>query len=145
MFHAAKSRPEPFQFQAPPDWKVDFKDEDGIQTYGVSWRAETGFTVFIFSHAAVLDEITRTPGMLDSIAKGFETLGGIKMVGGYTKEKFTGAACTGEYIAFTIEGGIRMVMFIFENGNEMWQGQFTGSAERWNDALEILKTLKRKG
>ena len=63
----------------------------------------------------------------------------------FTKEKIKGIEFSGEAAIFTIQGGLLyQTMFMLSDGDGIWSGQFTGSKERWAEALKILKQLKRK-
>lgn len=63
----------------------------------------------------------------------------------YKKEKIEGIEFAGEVVIFTIQGGSYQTMFMLSDGDGIWNGQFSGWKERWAEALEILKQLKRKG
>jgi hypothetical protein len=41
-------------------------------------------------------------------------------------------------------GGLYQTMFMLSDGDGIWNGQFSGSKERWTEAVQILKKLKRK-
>jgi len=45
-------------------------------------------------------------------------------------------------VQFEIDGGLIQTMFMIGNTEGIWNGQFTGTKERWAEALSILKKLK---
>jgi hypothetical protein len=61
----------------------------------------------------------------------------------YTKGEIKGDLISGEFAMFKIFGGQDQVLFMFTDGTNVWNGQYTGSADRWNDALETLKAIKK--
>ncbi|GAA5484386.1 hypothetical protein Hsar01_03630 [Haloferula sargassicola] len=63
----------------------------------------------------------------------------------YKIEKIEGDEFSGAFVLFSIEGGFTQAMFMFGDNEGIWNGQFTGTPERWADAIEILKSLKNKG
>ncbi len=100
------------------------------------------------------------PGFIDSMAEEFPKmakvhpipehaslpgLAGMLEVAGSTKGKITGDAVSGEFVLFTMQAGMNQAMFVFSDGDEVWQGQFAGSPEQWTEALQILQTLQKKG
>ena len=48
-------------------------------------------------------------------------------------------------LQFEIEGGVTQTMFMIGDAEGIWNGQFTGTKERWAEALSILKKLKKRG
>jgi len=63
---------------------------------------------------------------------------------GFKKENIEGTGFSGESVIFTINGGLYQKIFMLSYGDRIWSGQFSGSKERWAEAVKILKYLKRK-
>jgi hypothetical protein len=63
----------------------------------------------------------------------------------YKIEEIAGDTFSGSFVQFEIEGGITQTMFMIGDAEGIWNGQFTGTKERWIEALAILKKLKKNG
>jgi hypothetical protein len=60
----------------------------------------------------------------------------------YEIEEITGDTFSGRVVQFEIDGGLIQTMFMIGNTEGIWNGQFTGTKERWAEALSILKKFK---
>jgi hypothetical protein len=88
------------------------------------------------------------PGFLDTMAAKFADMAQhnpkIKLASPqYTKGEFIGDPYSGNYVEFTIKGGLKQVLFIFGDSTGLWNGQYIGTADGWFDAMEVLKGIKK--
>ncbi len=137
----------PLIVDAPPQWSIDFKGDKGIQFFTVK-RTEGEPALLMFSRWPAPGNKDQIPKYVESLAKGFldqaKTNPKIKLESKeYKIEKIEGVEFSGEYTSFTVSNGHLQSMFMISDGDGIWSGQFTGSKERWSEALEILKKLKK--
>ena len=103
----------------------------------------------MFSRWPVPGNKDQIPELVESISKGFlkkaKANPNIKLSSEeYKIEKIEGVEFSGEYSSFTISNGHLQTIFMLSNGDGIWNGQFTGSKEGWNESLEILRKLRKK-
>ena len=134
---------------APATWKVEFKGDNGMQFYTAT-RNEGDTALLMFSRWPAPGNVNQIPEMVETLAKGFvaQTKEGkdLKLkTADYKIEKIDGDTFSGSFVQFEIEGGICQTIFMIGDTKGIWNGQFTGTEERWTEALSILKKLKKKG
>jgi hypothetical protein len=134
---------------APATWKVEFKGDKGLQFYTVT-RKEGDTALLMFSRSPVPGNVNQIPEQVEMLAKGFAAQAkdqrDFKLkTTKYKIEEIAGDAFSGRFVEFEIEGGIYQTMFMIGDDEGIWNGQFTGTKERWAEALSILKKLKKKG
>lgn len=132
----------------PDTWKVEFKGDQGIQFYSVT-RKEGDTALLMFSRSPVYGNVSQIPEQIQVLANGFiaEAKGqeGLKLKRTDFKiGEIKGAAFSGKFVEFEVEGGFSQIMFMIGDNEGIWNGQFTGTKERWAEALQILKKLKPK-
>jgi hypothetical protein len=137
----------PLIVDAPSQWSVDFKGDKGIQFFTVK-RIEAEPALLMFSRWPAPGNKDQIPKLVETIAKGFLDQAKMNPViqlesEEYKNEKIEGVEFSGEYVSFAVSTGILQTMFMLSDGDGIWNGQFTGSKERWIEALEILKKLKK--
>jgi len=137
---------QPLTVQVPENWRVDYNGKNGIQFYRIK-LTEGESMLLMFSRWPVEGGKEEIPHLLDTIAKGF--IGKINGNKGmietldYRADSIEGEIYSGKFVAFPMRGGLLQTIFMIGNGDEIWSGQFTGSKERWNDSLNILKKIKK--
>jgi hypothetical protein len=134
--------------EAPATWKVEFKGDKGMQFYTVT-RKEGDTALLMFSRWPTPGNVNQIPEQIETIAKGFVGMAkdnkDIKLkTDQYKIEEISGDTFSGSFVQFEIEGGISQTMFMIGDAEGIWNGQFTGTKERWVEALVILKKLKKK-
>ena len=139
--------PQALIVEAPASWKVEY--DGSIQFYNVSRKDKAG-ALLMFSRSPLPDTAKQIPYLIKQLAERFtvvtdsineNTLTANK----YKIEKIEGADLSGSFAVFQLEGGITQTMFMIGDEEGIWNGQFTGTPERWTEALAILKSLKKKG
>lgn len=148
----ADSSSGPLQITAPTGWTVKYDDSKGIQFYTLTKISQTpgDMTLLMFSRSPAFLKTEGIPAFLDKIGDGFLAMakGDSRFTlasDSYTKGDFAGGSFSGKYIEFTIKGGMKQTMVIFGDGQEIWNGQYTGSAAGWDQAIEVLKGIKKNG
>ena len=120
-----------------------------MQFYTVT-RKEGDTALLMFSRWPAPGNVNQIPEQIEGMAKGFVgmTKGNkdIKLkTDQYKIEEIAGDTFSGSFVQFEIEGGVTQTMFMIGDAEGIWNGQFTGTKERWVEALSILKKLKKKG
>ncbi len=129
-------------------WSVDYKG-DGTEFYSVT-RTKNEQALLMFSRWPAPGNRDQIPVYLNQMAEGFlkeaaKSEDFSLETDSFKKEKIKGSDFSGEAVVFAIQGGLYQTMFMLSDGDGIWNGQFSGSKERWEEAVEILKQLKRKG
>ena len=135
--------------EAPTTWRVEFKGDKGMQFYTVT-RKEGDTALLMFSRSPVPGNVKQIPEQIEAMAKGFVGLAkGNKEIklktDKYKIEEIAGDKFSGSFVQFEIEGVITLTMFMIGDAEGIWNGQFTGTKERWAEAIAILKKLKKNG
>jgi len=134
--------------EVPETWEVEFKGDKGIQFYTVTRKA--GDTALLmFSRWPAPGNVKQIPEQIEAMAKGFVGLAkgnkDFKLKDeNYKIEEITGVTFSGHFVQFEIEGGVTQTMFMIGDEEGIWNGQFTGTKERWAEAVAILKKIKKK-
>ena len=66
-------------------------------------------------------------------------------ISGTARGKLTGGTISGQYVVFHMNNGVSQAIFMFNDGQTIWNGQFNGSPESWKIAQKILTDLKKNG
>lgn len=133
----------------PETWKVEYKGDKGIEFYTVTRKAgDKG--LLMFSRWPAAGNVNQIPEKIDAMAKGFVGIAkgnkDIKLkTDQYKIEEIAGDTFSGSFVQFEIEGGDTQTMFMIGDAEGIWSGRFTGTKERWVEAMSILKKLKKKG
>jgi hypothetical protein len=132
--------------ETPATWEVKFKGNKGLQFYTVT-RKEGDSALLMFSRSPVPGNVNQIPQQIEIMAKGFVKTAkdnkNFKLkTDKYEIEEITGDTFSGRVVQFEIDGGLIQTMFMIGNTEGIWNGQFTGTKERWAEALSILKKLK---
>lgn len=135
--------------EVPATWELKYKGEKRMQFYTAT-RKDGDSALLMFSRSPVPGNVAEIPEQIDELAKGFVSLveknKDLKLESTkYTVEKIEGVLFSGSFVQFSIKGGIVQTMFMIGDNEGIWTGQFTGTKERWAEALEILKKLKKNG
>jgi hypothetical protein len=137
----------PLQVNAPADWTVTYDGSNGAQHYSLT-KAQGENVLLMFSKWPAPGTADQMPGFLETMATKFLDVAAhnpkIKLENTtYTKGEFLGDPFSGDYVQFTVKGGMKTVMFMFSDGNGIWNGQYTGSADGWIEVMELLKGIKK--
>lgn len=137
----------PLVVWAPAEWTVEYKGGKGVDFFIVK-RLDEDASLLMFSRFPVRITKEQIPQWIDNMAKGFLKKARenpkIKLESEtYVTGKIDGGEFLGEFALFTTQSGTCVVMFMIANDEGVWTGQFTGKKERWGEALEVLKKLKK--
>jgi hypothetical protein len=132
--------------EMPPGWELKYNGEKGLQFYTLT-RKEGDTALLMFSRWPAAGNSAQIPELMETLAEGFlaqaKKSDAFKLESTeYKIEEIKGGPLSGQYVKFSIRGGIVQNMFMVGDNEGIWNGQFTGTAERWADALAILKKLK---
>jgi hypothetical protein len=135
--------------EVPATWKVEFKGDKGMQFYTVT-RKEGDTALLMFSRWPAPGNVNQIPKQIEAMAKGFaEQAKDSKefklKTDKYKIEEIAGDTFSGSFVQFEIDGGVTQTMFMIGDAEGIWNGQFTGTKERWAEAVSILKKLKKNG
>ena len=135
--------------EAPATWKVGYKGDSGMEFYTLT-RKEGDTALLMFSRWPVPGNVKQIPEQIETMAKGFIGLAkgntDIKLkTDKYRIEEIVGDTFSGRFVQFEIDGGVTQIMFMVGDAEGIWNGQFTGTKERWAEAVLILQKLKKNG
>ncbi len=120
-----------------------------MQFYTVT-RKEGDTALLMFSRSPVPGNVKQIPEQIEAMAKGFVGLvkdnKAIKLrTDKYRIEEIDGDTFSGSFVQFETEESITQTTFMIGDGESIWNGQFTGTKERWAEAVSILKKVKKNG
>jgi hypothetical protein len=120
-----------------------------MQFYAVT-RKEGDTPLLMFSKWPAPGNVKDIPEQIEAMAKGFAGMAKDNKdlkhkTDIYKIEEIVGDEFSGSFVEFEREGGVTLTMFMIGDAEGIWNGQFTGTKERWAEALVTLKSLKRKG
>jgi len=129
------------------DWTVKYKKDDSGEIYTLVPPAGQNI-LLTFSRWPAPGNADQMPGFLETMAAKFADMAQrnprIQLDSpAYTKGEFLGYPFSGNYVEFTIKGGLKQVLFMISEGNGIWNGQYIGPADGWLDAMEVLKAIKK--
>ncbi len=143
----ADSTPGPLQVNPPDGWNVKFPADNGAPVYALT-KAPGDNVLLVFSKWTAPGTKEEIPNFLDSMARKFaagaRSNSRIKLASDdYTKGDFIGDPFTGKFVLFTLDGGLVQTLFMFTDGDTLWQGRYSGTSQSWLDSVEILKALRK--
>lgn len=129
------------------DWTVKYQKDANGESYTLVPPAGQNI-LLTFSRWPAPGNADQMPGFLDQMAAKFADLAQrnpkIKLAStDFTQGEFIGDPFSGKYVEFTIKGGLKQVLFMFSEGDGIWNGQYIGPADGWLDAMEVLKGIKK--
>lgn len=139
----------PLQVQTPDGWSEKYPSDDGAKVYTLT-KTEGGNSLLIFSRWTAPGTRTEIPSFLGSMARKFAAMAKdnpkIKLTSdSYTKGDFIGDPFSGKFVLFAMDRGLVQTFFMFNDGDEIWSGQYSGTADGWSQAVDILKVIKKNG
>jgi hypothetical protein len=143
---AASAQQWPLQFDAGPEWKIDYKgDKIDFFTLDRPNGENVFFTLSRWPAGGGRDQV---PFLIARMAEGLEERYAGKPISlliknGYTIEDIAGAAFSGQAAIFTMRDSTLQVIFMVSDGDGIWSGQFLGSREIWAEAKIVLGSLSR--
>jgi hypothetical protein len=146
----AEEAKQPLIVEAPATWKVEFDGGgESIKIYTVT-RKEDDAALLVFSRSSDPGYLPPVREVMDNIAKRFVGMAKDKKdiqlnTGTYNIEVISGQEFSVHFVQFEAEGGMTQTLFVIRGVEGTWTGQFTGTKERWSEALMILKSVKKNG
>jgi hypothetical protein len=142
----APSEAGPLKVETPVGWKLKYSSE-GLDFYSLQ-TSDKG--VFMFSRWPPPSKPSQMQDWVKQIAESFaETLTSSNKLSSvnYELDDFAGTSSKGSYAVFDIKmDGEEFVqtVFMMDVGGFLWSGQFTGSSNSWNQAVDVLKTIRNR-
>jgi len=138
----------PLRVTAPANWTIGYKGENGIEFYSVTPSPE-GQGVLMFSRWPAGGGAADIPSYVEGMAKRFVESAKEKKIGldttDYKVEPLQGESFSGQQVAFLFDQGAKVqALFMVGDGDDIWNGLFTGTREDWAAAREILQKLRRR-
>jgi len=130
----------------PAGWKFEYDNTKGIDFYSAMPQPE-GSGVLMFSRWPPPSKPEDIPALVRQIADGFlenaKKSPGVALTSEkYDLKQFVGDHCQGNYAVFQLRNAGVQAMFMMSVNGQTWSGQFTGTPDDWQKALELLKTIK---
>lgn len=139
----------PLVVEAPEGWTVEYKGGSLLDMYVVKRSGEDA-SMLMLSRWPMGGSREEIPGLLEKVAGAF-----VKAAKEGTefqlkseetvKGKIEGVEFSGEFVMFTISTGSQQAIMLVSDGAGTWNAQYHGSKERWGEALEIVKKLRKNG
>ena len=142
----------PLSFQSPAGWRVKHQTPGGLHFYSLTANTPGG-GLLMFSQWPPPGRPDEIPALVQKIADGFVkesqqssefTLASHE----YQIEQFDGGQCQGSYAVFQTSIGrtnVLQTMFMMSVDGKLWNGQFTGPSNTWEQAILVLKSIKKDG
>ena len=148
----------PLVVQCPQDWKLERKT-NSINTLSgryefYSLMRQSGEGLLMFSPWPPGGSSNDIPALVKELADRFvkdarKSTSKVKLTSDtYHIEQFDGDQCHGSFVLFediapphSAAPSVLAMFFIYVDGR-LWNGQFTGSRDGWDQALPVLKSLK---
>ena len=142
----------PLVIHTPAGWLLEHDTPGGLDFYHL-WTSSGKDGLLMFSKWPPPSRPEDIPELVRKVADGFVqqakksaefTLVDEK----YEFDQFAGDHCRGSYATFRVKSADTkavQAMFMMSVGGEVWNGQFTGTAEQWKQAVRLLTTIKTKG
>jgi hypothetical protein len=139
----------PLTFEVPTGWKSEHKSAGDF--YSLTAKAPNG-GLLMFSPWPPPAKCEDIPALVRKLAEGFaqrakEMTNVTFATYDFEIKQFSGSACNGSYAVFnfTPKNGTSLVQSVFMMciGDQVWNGQFTGPQDAWNQALGVLRSIKK--
>jgi hypothetical protein len=150
FFLASCSNDTPLTFDLPQNWVVDYNKLVKLDFHTFSVK-DSNESVLMLSRWPPSTTAKEIPILVRELAESFAStakdnpeLGSINV--DYKFDGFKNENCSGSYAVFEFEEDSNryvQTMFMLDVEGDAWNGQFTGSFERWELALQILQSIKR--
>ncbi len=147
------ARPGSLSFKTPADWKS--LDPPPGETDFYSFTNKAG-NLLMFSPWPAPSKPEDIPALVRQLADRFvknaknaQALTNLTFsTYEYRIRQFSGAHCSGSYVAFEVtvrETGTKMLqaLFMMAVDGRVWNGQFTGPPDAWQQALAMLRSVKK--
>ncbi len=142
---AADASDGPLIVTAPSDWKIEFHSEpDNV------YLIDKDTDLLMLTPLTVDLKSEKIPGYLQQMAKKFveASKGDPRFQTGakpFIEGHIVGVSFPVNFVLFGAEDDNKQVFFAFNiEGEKTWRGTFTGTADGWNKAIEMLKSIRQQ-
>ena len=136
----------PLKIEAGTEWKVEFINEEG-GGFTINQKAGGGGEMMIsrWPVPGGAEQIASSMQlMVDSFIEVAKENPNLQLKEKKAKmEKIKGVEIVGEVAIFELKLGIFQTMFMFNDGIQTWNGQFTGSEEGWGKAKKLIEQITK--
>jgi hypothetical protein len=151
LFGCSPDANGPLSLRSPTGWKIEHKKSGRLHSYSMAAQVPSG-GILEFSEWPVPGQTEEIPTLVRQVVDIFlqeaKTSSEFTLASEeYRIERFTGEACQGSCATFQMGGDATntlLVIFMMSVGDKLWQGQFTGSLEAWNQAHTALKSARKR-
>lgn len=138
---------EPLNITVNDNWEVEYKGKD-IQFYSIK-RIKGESALLMFHKWPSPGSTEQIPHFLKQIADGMlESIDqqnpNLFQNDAYQKMLIKGEEFSGEAFIFVLQNALYHTIFMISDGNGIWNGQFSGSKSRWEEAVIILQQIKQR-
>lgn len=137
----------PLQIPASNEWHIEYQHR-GVDFFSLS-RPKGEKVIFMFSRWPAAGSSGQIPYFVRQIAdslleKKKERASDPDQFDDYTVEEIAGDYFSGQAAVFTRDSAMVHTIFMVSDGDGIWNGQFSGSRDRWLEAVDILGGLQRQ-
>ncbi len=136
----------PLSIKVPDGWKVDYGAQQGVEFYSITAGGQERPLLLALTRWPMPGGRELIPQFMPQLAEAF--LGEVrknpqvKLTSPQPEPlKISGTTFSGEGVLFRLEGGMVQTLFMVAADKTLWNGQFTGPEERWQEALATLKAM----
>lgn len=147
---AAKAeKTPPLKIKAELEWKIEFTNNQGVDFFTLKLNPKDGgdgqMTISTWPVPGGVEQIASSIQLMaDSFIETAKGNPNLQLKENKVKiEKIKGAEVEGEVAVFELKLEIFQTMFMFNDGAQTWNGQFTGSKEGWEKAKKLLEQITK--
>ena len=144
----AKKTP-PLRIKAGLEWTVDFTNNQGVDFFTFKLNPKDGgdgqMTISRWPVPGGVEQIASSIQLMaDSFIETAKGNPNLQLKENKVKiEKIKGGEVEGEAAIFELKLEIFQTMFMFNDGTQTWNGQFTGSKDGWKKAKNLLEQITK--
>lgn len=137
----------PLKIEAGEEWKVEFMNEEGVNFFTINQKVG-GDGQMMISRWPVPGGVEQIASSMQLIVNSFIEVAkenpNLQLKEKKAKiENIKGVEIEGEVAIFELKLGIFQAMFMFHDGIQTWNGQFTGSKEDWVKAKKVIEQITK--
>ena len=146
---AETEKTPPLEIKASLEWKIEFANNQGVDFFTLKLSQKDGsdgqMTISRWPVPGGVEQIASSIKLMaDSFIETAKGNPNLKLKENKVKiEKLKGAEVEGEAAVFELKLEIFQTMFMFNDGAQTWNGQFTGSKEGWEKAKKLLEQITK--
>jgi hypothetical protein len=137
----------PLKIEAGEEWKVEFMNEEGVNFFTINQKVG-GDGQMMISRWPVPGGVEQIASSMQLIVNSFIEVAkenpNLQLKEKKAKlENIKGVEIEGEVAIFELKLGIFQTMFMFHDGIQTWNGQFTGSKKDWVKAKKVIEQITK--